>query len=66
MHNSESVAGSDFVFHSVQMILYRLLGQAELVRNFLVRQALRDKRNDLLVRASSSPASGGWLPSVPT
>src|SRR6266436_2738848 len=49
MHNSEPIAGPDFVLHSAQMILYRLFRQAKLVRNFHVRQALRNQRNDLLL-----------------
>jgi len=48
MYNPESVAGSDLVLHSVKMVLYRLFRQAELVRDFLVRQSLRNQRNNLL------------------
>jgi hypothetical protein len=48
MDNPESVTRSDFVFHAVQMVLYRLFRQAELISDFLVGQPLCDQRNDLL------------------
>jgi hypothetical protein len=48
MDNPESVTRPDLVFHSVQMVLYRLFRQAEPIRDFLVGQSLRDQRNDLL------------------
>ncbi len=57
MHDSKSISCADFMLHSVQMILYRLLRQAELVRNFLVRQPLRDQGNDLLL-APRQPSLG--------
>src|SRR5271163_395229 len=49
MHNSKSISCTNFMLHPVKMIFHRLLRQAELVRNFFVRQSLRDQRNDLLL-----------------
>ena len=48
MHNPKPVVRPDFALHSVKMVFHRLFRQAELVRDFLVRQSLCDQRNDLL------------------
>src|SRR5271170_4549874 len=36
MHDSKPVSRSNFMLHPVKVIFHRLLGQAELIRNFFV------------------------------
>jgi len=51
LHDSQPVAGAHFLFHAVKVIFDGLLGEAEVVGNFLVGEALRDQRNQLLLPA---------------
>ena len=42
LHNVEAVPRAHFVLHAVQVILHRLLGQAETICNFFIGQPLGD------------------------
>jgi hypothetical protein len=43
LHHFEAVFGADFVFHAIEMILDRLFGKREVIRDFLVGESLCDQ-----------------------
>ena len=54
LHDVQPVFRTDFVLHAVQVILYRLLGEAEVICDFFVREAFGDQRDKLLLAARQS------------
>jgi hypothetical protein len=49
VNHLQTIAGANAPQHSVDMILYRLLGYVQVTSDFLVRKSLGDQRNQLLL-----------------
>ena len=45
LHNAQPVFRANFMLHTVEVIFYGLLGKAKVIRDFFIRQSLRDQRN---------------------
>ena len=61
LHDAQAVFGADFVLHAVEVIFHCLLGKAEVIRDFLVREPFGDQRNDLLLAPRQSQELPGSM-----
>jgi hypothetical protein len=61
--DAQPVFRANLVLHAIEVVLDGSLGKTEVVGNFLVREAFRDRRNQLLFpprQSQSLPHAGAW------
>src|SRR5438309_905356 len=54
LHYAQTILGADLVFHAIEMVLHRLLREAETIGDFFVGEAVGNQGNQLLLAARQS------------